>query len=196
MNFSEIVYPVMAVNLRHGYSTLLRNADELLNFFKTNRGFQKKVPQFYFLRMSVYSPPPYMKAGELADIGYNGWTWRLLDDAGRIVYADVIKQEIEKTWKVKYRKEKGHKFRNGPVPHTGHKSWGGYYRSIHTTAEIRANFTLCDTGFAEDEDDDYIIDSMVAKSGKARHLPTAWDDIVKVNERSWKRHRKTQWKNN
>ena len=29
---------------------------------------------------------------------------------------------------------------------------------------------------------------------KRMRLPTAWDDIWRKSQRSWKKHRKTQWK--
>lgn len=63
----------------------------------------------------------------------------------------------------------------------------GWLRRPRTTQELRewhgANAEHCEDGM------------IPRPRGRRRHIPTAWDDIHtgKV-QRSWKRHRKTQWK--
>jgi len=71
----------------------------------------------------------------------------------------------------------------GAFTHPGrkwkHRKGGGFYRQIRTTAERRANQ-----------------DWPVRPSRRPHRLPNAWDDIIRDDHghRSWKRHRKTQYK--
>lgn len=75
-----------------------------------------------------------------------------------------------------------HEFRHSPVPHTGHRHPGHWFRRPRTTAAKRAAERFLVEGHA-----DHGIASM-------RRLPTQWDDIHRtdVRVRSWKRHRDTQ----
>lgn len=80
-------------------------------------------------------------------------------------------------------------FRNGPVPGTGRRGGGSWFRHMRTTQERRAAKAL-----AHDED-------CVEAGVKARarrnfaNLVSAWDDVMRGGDsRSWKRNRRTQWK--
>lgn len=80
-----------------------------------------------------------------------------------------------------------YEFRQGPVPkiRKGHR-WRGVYRHPATTQELR------ELSFAEVDED--IIEFKVKI--RKKNLRTYWDDIPRrdLSHRSWKRNRKTQWK--
>ena len=84
-----------------------------------------------------------------------------------------------RTLEYKYEKTKP-EFRGGPVPMTGRRSHGSYYRSPKTFAEIREN--------ANPEYKEFV-------RKKRLYLPTTWDDIPKSYSRSWKDQSKKrkQW---
>lgn len=84
----------------------------------------------------------------------------------------------------RFRRNKEYEFRRGPVPCTGHRKWGRWYRYVHTTNERRQNQNI---DFEE-------LQGFHVKTRK--NLPNSWDDIVRTdhNDRSWKTSRKTQWK--
>lgn len=63
-----------------------------------------------------------------------------------------------------------YEFRSGPVPLTGGKRWGRWYRHPRTFQEIREG------------------------TRRSKKLPTSWDDIHRDRDRCWKSNRKTQWK--
>jgi hypothetical protein len=65
----------------------------------------------------------------------------------------------------------------------------GWYRAIRTTSERR--FV---SGYEVDrEEEEYDVPPV---RGRRKHLPSSWDDKCRSDygNRSWKRHRKTQWK--
>lgn len=74
-------------------------------------------------------------------------------------------------------------FRHGCVPGVHKRSGRGSFRRPKTTAERRAA-----AGHAVDERP-----AVVRSRRNHRVLIHAWDDIHRSSERSWKRHRKTQW---
>lgn len=77
-------------------------------------------------------------------------------------------------------------FRQGPVPFIGKCSPYCWHRTIRTTNELRAN-----AGLGHDDD----AAGVWARGSRRPHnLPTSWDDIVRCAERTWKRHRLTQYK--
>lgn len=61
--------------------------------------------------------------------------------------------------------------------------WSGY-RNPKTLAESRSHGTI-ERG-----------EPVNRASRNYTNLPNAWDDLKRKNDRSWKRHRKTQWKYN
>lgn len=79
----------------------------------------------------------------------------------------------------KYEKTKP-EFRAGPVPNTGRRHHGSYYRSPKTFAEIREN--------ANPEYKEFV-------RKKRLYLPTTWDDLPKSYSKSWKDQSKKrkQW---
>jgi hypothetical protein len=76
-------------------------------------------------------------------------------------------------------------FRDGPVPDVHRRHGGSIYRSVATYNEIRASAgweeDLCDVGYTR-------------PVCRARRPPTSWDDILVRDERSWKSHRRAQWR--
>lgn len=66
------------------------------------------------------------------------------------------------------------------------------HRQVRTTAERRENGHRCSNGISYS--DEHKVKIRAKRSMKM--LPEAWDDILRQdwNFRSWKRHRKTQWK--
>jgi hypothetical protein len=73
-----------------------------------------------------------------------------------------------------------------PIPGTSSHNTRKYFRHPKTMAENRA-------GVAATADRSEVPD-MGAKIRVRNLLPTAWDDIPRSRECSWKRHRGTQWK--
>lgn len=197
MNYSEAVFPVMAVNLRHGYSKLLRDWNAVLDFVKNHHGVEKKrrsfIPASYVWRMTKEQKEDY---------GFDNWIWRLVDDWGRILYREDVSDYRLSCEEVRgysrYGREIRYDFRNGPVPYTGcRKTYGSYYRHPATHGEERINQAWTSGGFADDdmdETDAAMVDAMVARSGRIRPLRNSYDDIVYSRQHSWKSHRKTQWK--
>lgn len=84
---------------------------------------------------------------------------------------------------------KGKHFRKGPVPYTRCRRGGyGYFRYPGTIQEIKRN--------RFDLQDEYVKEYKIKIRRRRSNIPTAWDDITRseYNNRSWKRHRKHQWK--
>jgi hypothetical protein len=80
-------------------------------------------------------------------------------------------------------------FRNGPVPYTGNRRYGHYYRRPKTTAERRDAIDVLN----DEEMKEYGIRPR-AKRG-FRSLPNAWDDVpCSRRGNNWKNYRKKQWK--
>lgn len=80
-------------------------------------------------------------------------------------------------------------FRLRPVPGTGRRGgWGRWLRRMRTTQERRAAEAI-----AHDED---CIEVKVKARARRNfsNLVNAWDDVPRGCERSWKRVRRTQWK--
>jgi hypothetical protein len=75
---------------------------------------------------------------------------------------------------------------SGPVPGIHRRRFGGHYRIPATFTERRAN-ALVDQEAGEPP---------VRSSRRWKNLPSSWDDMVRSdhNTRSWKKHRKHQWK--
>jgi hypothetical protein len=71
----------------------------------------------------------------------------------------------------------------GPVPGTGNKRYGRYFRSPKTLKNLKYY-----TGVLEE------FEPKVKIRGGRSSMPTSWDDISINFTRSWKSHRKTQYK--
>lgn len=83
---------------------------------------------------------------------------------------------------------RGYEFRRTPVPRTGKGSPYRWLRHPRTTSERRAS----DAVDNDPEMREYKVKSR-AKRSKAM-LPSAWDDLPRHVDKSWKRHRKTQYR--
>jgi hypothetical protein len=108
--------------------------------------------------------------------------WRVLDadDLGvEDARLDAAFATADQAWR-RRRRLPAPAFRQAPVPFTGRG--GGWIGCRHprTAAEIAANAASADDGFPA--------------RGRRRNLPTAWDDLRRHVERSWKAHRRTQWR--
>lgn len=102
--------------------------------------------------------------------------WRDLDPPFAARAAAIRRQR-------RLRRAPHHVFRRGPVPGTGKPTgWAAcYFRNPHTAAEMRANAGADEGGSS-------------GVRGRRRDLPSAWDDILRTRDRSWKRQRRTQWR--
>jgi len=89
-------------------------------------------------------------------------------------------------WRIRYDAST---FRTAPVPGTGKRGGGHYFRRPRTTQERRAA-----SAFGTDRD--YIeAGGKVRASRNATNLVSAWDDIHRSrDDRSWKSSRRTQWR--
>lgn len=90
-----------------------------------------------------------------------------------------------------YQSRKNFVFRDGPVPRTGKKTWGRWWRHPKTTAERReAAYVRYDEELKE-------YDIRPRAKRNFCNLPNLWDDFrrTNVNSKSWKNQkRKHQWK--
>ena len=104
---------------------------------------------------------------------------RVFTELGEEFHQNAVRQAL-----VSYRNNLREKRCRGDAPRSvGTKSPGyRYHRRISTTPERRMN-----SGIVHDE-------GQVFVRGRRRHLPNSWDDFHRGLQRSWKVHRKTQWK--
>lgn len=125
---------------------------------------------------------------------YRGTPFKFFDCLGLRIPVWAIKEAYynlppleRKTFRWMRRRKKRYRFRDGPVPGIRCSRGGGYgyFRGIRTTAESREIVTD-----RAGDDLEYQI------PWRRKSLPNAWDDIsrVSIRDRSWKRHRKTQYK--
>lgn len=86
----------------------------------------------------------------------------------------------------RWARARPHTFRYDPVPCTSSRSsWRGFRRP-RTSQERREN------AFVQYDED--LVDLPI-KARKLHHIPTGWDDIpFSCTQRTWKKHRRTQWK--
>lgn len=78
-------------------------------------------------------------------------------------------------------------YRGGPIPRIHRRRFhGGWMRSPRTLNENRANDSLAYDG--------HELPLPVEKLKSRGKLPTSWDDLMRSKNRSWKKHRRTQWK--
>lgn len=121
-----------------------------------------------------------------------GWTHQLKDEFGnRLSYkdfADIQKDRNFDCWYGRVYTKTEPNFWNGegPVPGTGRSRHYRFFRHPRTAAERRQN-AFYDAEAGEPR-------PRVKRTG--RYLICERDDCVRtcVNDRSWKRYRKTQWK--
>lgn len=72
-------------------------------------------------------------------------------------------------------------------PEGGKRGHYRYFRRIETMAEIRQNHGWSKIGRLEGEPP--------PRASRTRgNLPTSWDDICRTRTRSWKAHRRDQWR--
>lgn len=85
-----------------------------------------------------------------------------------------------------------YKYRCDPVPYVHcYRGGNSYFRNVGTFRERREN------DFCNDYDEDAKFYGVRARAARTTgNLPEPWDDIGRSDwgHRSWKRHRKTQWK--
>jgi hypothetical protein len=84
------------------------------------------------------------------------------------------------------------KYRNGPVPFTGSGgSYSCYYRSPRAHGFMIAE-AIAAVDALDPEND--LAPRFVQALARADKHPTAYDDIPRCRDRSWKRQRKTRWR--
>jgi len=110
--------------------------------------------------------------------------WRALDDHDLGVEDERLDAAFAaraEAWRRRWRRLLAEiPFRAAPVPFTGRRGgWVGFRRP-RTTAEIAANAAALDDG--------------IPVRGRRRNLPSAWDDLPRQVQRSWKAHRRTRWR--
>ncbi|CAH1691745.1 conserved hypothetical protein [Hyphomicrobiales bacterium] len=142
----------------------------------------------------------------LACLGYRRFVAILLDlerppspllDVGRVAIRDEMGLDIPVWW---IREELGDRltpslgysfwrsnapmpaFRSGPVPFTGRRGGYAWNRPVRTTQERRYL-----AGVKVDGDG-------ARERAARRSIPSDYDDVTRHCERSWKRHRRTQWR--
>ena len=105
-----------------------------------------------------------------------------------------IKATLDATWRpsgVWAARSRRFVYRCGPVPHTSFRSRGSYYRSPHTNATRVAEAAATADAFDPDLELEPRFAARVARLSK--HV-TAWADVPRCRDRSWKRQRLTRWR--
>ena len=109
-------------------------------------------------------------------------------DKSGIIDADTIRafrSGRESGWRTRLRfkrkQRESARYREDPVPGTGKMRGGCFNRKMRGTQEKRWNIAHQD---------------LVHIRGRRKpcNLPDSWEDIARDEQRSWKKHRKTQWK--
>ena len=112
--------------------------------------------------------------------------WAGLEQQGRNTHYDTW------IWRRPWRPWKQYEYRCDPVPHIRcFRGGNSYYRSVGTFNERREN------DFCNDYDEDARFYGVRARAARTSgNLPEPWDDIGRSDwgHRSWKRHRRTQWR--
>ena len=117
------------------------------------------------------------------------------DNQNRVIHKDIVKAVATNHappngWVRRYRRNKKHTFRVGPVEGIGIYRNCRRRRGMKVTQEIRENEFL--------QYDDDCIEHGIKERVKRNcgNLPQWYDDIYKSNTRSnsWKNYRKQQWK--
>jgi len=116
------------------------------------------------------------------------------DSNGGVLDEISIKSALNATWPPASRRAahiRRFVFRCGPVPHTSFRSRGSYYRAPHTNATRIAEAAAAASALDPDLGLEPRFASRIARL--SRHV-TAWDDVPRSRDRSWKRQRKTRWR--
>ena len=122
-------------------------------------------------------------------------TWVIRDDAGRSVSVNELhslaRARAADTARLRKLEAKAVKTRAGenghPVPGTGRKRgrFGTSLRHPQTLGELKANAAL-------EADDELPVPTAYIRTRK--YIPTAYDDLIRNQTRTWKRYRRTQWR--
>ncbi|HRY03385.1 MAG TPA: hypothetical protein P5256_09665 [Beijerinckiaceae bacterium] len=119
----------------------------------------------------------------------------IVRDADGVTLDEIsIKATLDATWRpsgVWAARSRRFVYRCGPVPHTSFRSRGSYYRSPHTNATRVAEAAATADAFDPDLELEPRFAARVARLSK--HV-TAWDDVPRCRDRSWKRQRLTRWR--
>lgn len=169
----SIAFPCLVI-ARTGGTCLVDTMDELLDLVRNDPIIDHGSPSL------DADFPAELHGGWLVRDFYGRVVhWRDLDPPFAARAAAILRQR-------RLRRAPRHVFRRGPVPGTGKPTGRSicYFRNPRTTAVLRANASL-------DQTDD---EESPPARGRRRDLPTAWDDIPRTRDRSWKRQRHTQWR--
>jgi len=120
------------------------------------------------------------------EIGMRIPAWRVMLAARSINLEETSRPRLRWHWRIRYD---GSTFRTAPVPGTGKRGGGHYFRRPRTTQERRA-------AAAFETEREYIgAGGKVRARRNAANLVNAWDDIRRSrDDRSWKACRRTQWR--
>lgn len=125
------------------------------------------------------------------------YRYLLRDECGLIIPLWKIWETAQHTGALHYRPlsyrwHRPFRFRRGPVPRTRCQRGGhGYFRSVRTYQE------RCETDFLDSYDEDARDHGVrIRRRRSAKALPEPRDDILRSDwgVRSWKKHRKHQWR--
>jgi hypothetical protein len=174
----------MYVVPKHQTSATLFGRDGSVRLFKTRREALRELGAS-FIRHQV--GPDFKTPRHFSHVHYSDWSvslyaFILLDDAGKPLsiadFEDLLPPRKQRSW---------HRtFGEYGVRHPGHKpSNGRCYRRPKTIAEKRLHSLV----LVED------MEPAVRGRRKPPNLADTWDDIRFFHEKSWKSHRKTQYKN-
>lgn len=172
----------MYVVPKHQTSVTLFGRDGSVRLFKTRREALRELGA-NFIR---YQVGPDFKTPRLHHQFNQDWyvtpySFVMLDDSGKPMsladFEDLVPARKQSRW--------SRPFGEYGVSHPGRKrSNGHYYRRPKTISEKRMHSLVVN----EDQE------PAVRGSRKPSNLADSWDDICLYREKSWKSHRKTQYK--
>lgn len=138
-------------------------------------GYDRRIVRTYNFRTKEYDYSTELKPYMFFDRDNN------LYDV-RVHFKNLLKRRTEEDYLRRMERKPDYIFRSGPVPGTNKKYRGHFLRHVKTTNELRAN--------SIPEHKEYIR----SKRNRA-NLPTVYDDIPIIRQRSWKEKTKErhQW---
>lgn len=124
------------------------------------------------------------------DADIEQYIWIVRDDNGNIVTQDDICNAVprRRDWLERHNRILTQAAVIGlPIPYTGKKRHGGYFRAPKTFNILKSISAI----MVDERHSD------IRPKGKIKIVPNSWDDITKSSNynRNWKRNRKTKWKN-
>ena len=175
---AHINYPVTAI--RHdGYTIVAATPEEAASFHNLRPG-NKHVERY-----SIFG-------WTFQEDAVRYYDWILRDALGKVVQVEDLPDSprCRPYWEQRTKAHRRAAEMGLPIPGTGHRFRGRYYRGYNTNIAARAEEAALDADLKEWGVYDFNV-------GRRRNkkLPQIYDDVGHRNyDRNWKRNRRTRWK--